>query len=568
MAGIYDFEPPTKGKVVLFTSHGDIDVELWSKEAPKACRNFIQLCMEGYYDDTIFHRIIKDFMIQGGDPTGTGSGGESIWGGYFEDEVHGRLKFSHRGLLAMANENKKCTNGSQFFITLDECKHLNKKHTIFGKVVGKTIFNVLEMSKEEVQDDRPVYPPKITGTKILINPFDDIVPRITKKHASAKTADEEEDDYEKEQQKKRLRKKNKKLLSFDDESDDDVPVFKKKKVGSVFEARGGNVSKNTEIFEDDEFGRRQKTRQRNAELSAAERTREKLRGRRDDDDDDDRDERSRHSHRHDKHERSRRSNDRDRDSSRRRRSRSRSRERSSRHRDSRKDESKREDKEKPLEVDETKEKRDFNKEMKAKILEKRRRLEMIKKGELKIDSESEEEEPKELTKEEKKKLRKQRRDRKLAAKIEAELRSRKGHGKSKVGMKEEDLLTPLQRRRQEFINKKKFESKDQHRNNTLAALEVFRAKVIDERRNEAKEEETVAAHDEGVYADVPKPDERKSIEEESDDEDEDQNAWMRARLKFAVHVDEMKDENMVVIDDANGAPVEKIDKSQRAAGLL
>ena len=71
-------EPPTKGKVVLHTSHCDLDIELWSKECPKACRNFIQLCMEGYYDNTIFHLIMKDFLIQGGDPTGTGQGGTCL----------------------------------------------------------------------------------------------------------------------------------------------------------------------------------------------------------------------------------------------------------------------------------------------------------------------------------------------------------------------------------------------------------------------------------------------------------------------------------------------------------
>ncbi|PIK52964.1 putative peptidyl-prolyl cis-trans isomerase CWC27-like, partial [Apostichopus japonicus] len=78
MSNIYIQEPPTQGKVLLHTSVGDIDIELWSKEAPKACRNFIQLCLEGYYNGTVFHRIIRGFIVQGGDPTGTGEGGESI----------------------------------------------------------------------------------------------------------------------------------------------------------------------------------------------------------------------------------------------------------------------------------------------------------------------------------------------------------------------------------------------------------------------------------------------------------------------------------------------------------
>jgi len=75
MSSNYVQEPPTTGKVILYTSHGELDIELWTRETPLACRNFIQLCMEGYYDNTIFHRIIPSFMIQGGDPTGTGTGG-------------------------------------------------------------------------------------------------------------------------------------------------------------------------------------------------------------------------------------------------------------------------------------------------------------------------------------------------------------------------------------------------------------------------------------------------------------------------------------------------------------
>lgn len=71
-------------QVLLITSAGDLDIELWSKEAPKACRNFIQLCMEGYYNGTVFHRVVKDFIVQGGDPTGTGMGGESIYGKPFK----------------------------------------------------------------------------------------------------------------------------------------------------------------------------------------------------------------------------------------------------------------------------------------------------------------------------------------------------------------------------------------------------------------------------------------------------------------------------------------------------
>lgn len=74
MSSVYVLEPPTKGKVIVKTTHGPIDIELWPKEVPKAVRNFVQLCLEGYFDNTIFHRIIKGFLVQGGDPTGTGTG--------------------------------------------------------------------------------------------------------------------------------------------------------------------------------------------------------------------------------------------------------------------------------------------------------------------------------------------------------------------------------------------------------------------------------------------------------------------------------------------------------------
>lgn len=141
--------------MLLKTTGGDIDIELWSKETPKACRNFIQLCLEGYYDNTIFHRVVKNFIVQGklkqalqwkkctikeiyftgGDPNGDGTGGESIYGEPFRDEFHQRLRFSRRGLLAMANAGKD-DNGSQFFFTLAATPELQNKHTIFGKVSG------------------------------------------------------------------------------------------------------------------------------------------------------------------------------------------------------------------------------------------------------------------------------------------------------------------------------------------------------------------------------------------------------------------------------------------------
>lgn len=133
--------------------------------------------MEGYYDKTIFHRVVKEFIVQGGDPNGDGTGGESIYGEPFKDEFHSRLRFARRGLLAMANGGKD-DNGSQFFFTLGPAQELQNKHTIFGKVAGDTIYNMLKLADGDVDhNERPFYPHKINKTEILSNPFDDIVPR-------------------------------------------------------------------------------------------------------------------------------------------------------------------------------------------------------------------------------------------------------------------------------------------------------------------------------------------------------------------------------------------------------
>ncbi|KAF8771207.1 Spliceosome-associated protein CWC27 like protein [Argiope bruennichi] len=210
MSNIYIQEPPTNGKVLLNTTAGDIDIELWSKEAPKACRNFVQLCLEGYYDGTIFHRMIKGFIVQGGDPLGDGTGGESIFGHPFKDEFHSRLRFVRRGLVAMANSGKD-DNGSQFFFTLGATPELQNKNTIFGKVTGNTIYNMLKLEEGLVDiNDRPLYPHKIISTKVLSNPFPDIEPRIKTKL--------EEKVPEKPKEKVQ---KNFKLLSFGDEAEED-----------------------------------------------------------------------------------------------------------------------------------------------------------------------------------------------------------------------------------------------------------------------------------------------------------------------------------------------------------
>ncbi|KAG2485854.1 hypothetical protein HYH03_015437 [Edaphochlamys debaryana] len=122
-------------QVQIDTSLGTFTVELYYKHAPRTCKNFEELAKKGYYDGTIFHRIIPDFMAQGGDPTGTGRGGESIYGGKFEDEITRELKHTGAGILSMANAGPN-TNGSQFFVTLAPAPWLDGKHTIFGRVTS------------------------------------------------------------------------------------------------------------------------------------------------------------------------------------------------------------------------------------------------------------------------------------------------------------------------------------------------------------------------------------------------------------------------------------------------
>uniref|UniRef100_A0A8C6LGS5 Spliceosome-associated protein CWC27 homolog n=1 Tax=Nothobranchius furzeri TaxID=105023 RepID=A0A8C6LGS5_NOTFU len=239
MSNIYIQEPPTSGKVLMKTSAGEIDIELWSKETPKACRNFVQLCMEGYYDGTIFHRVVRDFIIQGGDPTGTGTGGESIYGRPFKDEFHTRLRFLRRGLVAMANAGPH-DNGSQFFFTLGRADELNNKHTIFGKVTGDTIYNMLRLAEVECDaDERPLNPHKIRTTEVLHSPFDDIVPRETKKGKK---------DKDKEEAKKSQSKatKNFSLLSFGEEAEEEEEM-----VTQVSQTFKGKSKSSHDLLKDD-----------------------------------------------------------------------------------------------------------------------------------------------------------------------------------------------------------------------------------------------------------------------------------------------------------------------------
>ena len=162
-----------KGYARISTSLGELNVELQPEFAPRAVWNFVQLSKKGYYNGIVFHRNIRNFMIQGGDPTGTGKGGQSIWGKNFQDEFEGPSTHDGRGVVSMANKGKN-TNSSQFFITYRPAKHLDRKHTIFGKVVGGLdTLTRLENAEVTENEKRPVEDILIKEISVFVDPFEE-----------------------------------------------------------------------------------------------------------------------------------------------------------------------------------------------------------------------------------------------------------------------------------------------------------------------------------------------------------------------------------------------------------
>lgn len=163
-----------KGYARLETNLGDVTIELQTETAPKAVWNFVRLSQKGYYRAVPFHRNIKNFMIQGGDPSGSGKGGQSIWGKNFADELQGPLTHSARGMVSMANKGKN-TNSSQFFITYKPAKHLDGKHTIFGKVVdGLDVLDKMETTPVD-EASRPLREIVINDIVVFLDPFEEFL---------------------------------------------------------------------------------------------------------------------------------------------------------------------------------------------------------------------------------------------------------------------------------------------------------------------------------------------------------------------------------------------------------
>mmetsp|Transcript_21746 Transcript_21746/g.55163 ORF Transcript_21746/g.55163 Transcript_21746/m.55163 type:complete len:579 (-) Transcript_21746:91-1827(-) len=177
-----------KAYVQLATSLGAINLELHADLVPKTVENFITLAKRGYYDGTVFHRLLKNFMVQGGDPTGTGKGGESAWGPKFADEfIAGKLSHSGRGILSMANSGPN-TNASQFFVTFKSCTHLDGVHSIFGRMVGGgDVLSKIENLATD-KDDRPKATFTLVAVTVFSNPFEEVDAAPTEVETGPKAA--------------------------------------------------------------------------------------------------------------------------------------------------------------------------------------------------------------------------------------------------------------------------------------------------------------------------------------------------------------------------------------------
>lgn len=184
-----------KGHVRIVTNKGNLNFVIHCDLVPLAAENFLTLCQNDFYKNIKFHRNIRNFMIQGGDPTGTGKGGKSIWGKEFPDEFVDSLKHDGEGILSMANSGPD-SNGSQFFITYKSANHLNKKHTVFGKLVGgsevlKELANV-----QTDESDRPLEDIIILQTLVYTNPLSDAaIKEVQAKEKEKEKIEKEKNEY-------------------------------------------------------------------------------------------------------------------------------------------------------------------------------------------------------------------------------------------------------------------------------------------------------------------------------------------------------------------------------------
>lgn len=271
MSSVYATEPVTSGRVIFETTYGPLELSLWSKECPTATMLFLQLCLDGFYENMLFHRIVPNFLIQtgalrqSGDPNAVNSSSnaadsmEQYRKAVGADEalerrkyeVHSRLRFNHRGQLAMAlgvtDEDGTADLQPQFFITLDEAPYLDGKHVIFGTVSGPTIFNALRIGSSEVDEssNQPVdmeHAPRIKSVKIVDNPLHkDLVPQNVVPWRAAKAVN---DDDKPKKKKKRKGKLDVNVLSFGDELEEGEAATSIKSSHDVLDSK--TLSKNVD----------------------------------------------------------------------------------------------------------------------------------------------------------------------------------------------------------------------------------------------------------------------------------------------------------------------------------
>ena len=247
MASTYNTEPPPTATALLHTTAGPITLSLFASQTPLTCRNFLQHLIDGYYDNTPFHRIVPGFVVQVGDPTGTGEGGENIYSDdefarldalwakllrkevgekvAFGNELHSRLKFNRRGLLGMAKDAQG-GYGSQFFVTLGDClAELDGRMTMFGRVEGEGIYNVMKIAEGEVVEgtERPVHPVRVTRGEVLGwpkgEPWEGMRRRVRVERRVV-----EERGGEGKGRKKKKKVLGKAMLSFADEGEEEIVV--------------------------------------------------------------------------------------------------------------------------------------------------------------------------------------------------------------------------------------------------------------------------------------------------------------------------------------------------------
>ena len=213
MSNVYITEPPTSAKAILHTTYGPIEIELWARECPQTCRNFIALAMEGAFDGTSFHRIVPGFCVQGG----ATAADRLLHAAGLLKEFHSRLRWTRRGLLGAVSLDARVAHPSEFFFSLSATPELDRDCTLFGKAVGETLFNMLRIGEVAVEEnDTPIYKVFINRVEVTQNPFEDIIPRFFSKPTTGGSTDAKWPEIKE--------AKNKNPVSFRQDEDDSLTI--------------------------------------------------------------------------------------------------------------------------------------------------------------------------------------------------------------------------------------------------------------------------------------------------------------------------------------------------------